>query len=181
MGEYATYKGNSIKIGTCEDMYYIRYEDREKVLPEENSLDCSKELDLRWRLPFPDEDDLEPGQYKIYNRGEILNGFADPYTIKDVGIIQVSHEIGLLINLPCYHGEKMPEIKGDGVKVFWNGKSPAYALTAIKNTEIGCNPIVSCRFCQTAWRHEWKDVLPFVTDKELKYRLEKYEGAAQCK
>ena len=39
MGEYAIRKsdGESIKIGTCEDMYYLRYEDRFKVTPEEGS------------------------------------------------------------------------------------------------------------------------------------------------
>lgn len=68
MGEYAFRKsdGEYIKIGTCENMYYIRYEDRFKVTPEENSLDCSVELDLIWRLPFPEEDSLLPGEYEPF-------------------------------------------------------------------------------------------------------------------
>ena len=34
MGEYARRKSDneSIKIGTCESMYYLRYEDRDKVI-----------------------------------------------------------------------------------------------------------------------------------------------------
>lgn len=28
MGEYATYKGQEIKIGTCEDCYYLRADQR---------------------------------------------------------------------------------------------------------------------------------------------------------
>ena len=52
MGEYAIRKSDreSIKIGTCEDMYYLRYEDQNKVTPDE----CSG-FGYRWRIPFPDE------------------------------------------------------------------------------------------------------------------------------
>lgn len=173
MGEYATYNGHEIKIGTCENMYYIRYEDRFKVQPLENSLDCSSEMGLRWRLPFPDEDCVEPGEYTKHDRGIILGGFSDPTTTEDdaVGIIQLHHPSGILINLPCYHGEKLPEIQGKDVKIFWNGKAPAYALTAVKNTTEGIFPIVSCQFCRTSWRYDWNDVLPFVHDTELKHRL----------
>ena len=36
MGEYAIRKSDNdcIKIGTCEDMYYLRYEDQDKVTPD---------------------------------------------------------------------------------------------------------------------------------------------------
>lgn len=68
MGEYAfrNSDGQHIKIGTCENMYYIRYEDRFKVRPDEYSLDCSKETGLIWRLPFPEEDHLKPGEYEPF-------------------------------------------------------------------------------------------------------------------
>ena len=38
MGEYATYAGQEIKIGTCEDMFNLRLEDRAKVGTLPNSL-----------------------------------------------------------------------------------------------------------------------------------------------
>ena len=69
MGEYAYRKSDNqyIKIGTCENMYYIRYEDRFKVRPDEGySLDCSKELNLIWRLPFPSEDHIQIGNYEPF-------------------------------------------------------------------------------------------------------------------
>jgi len=74
MGEYALRKSDDteIKIGTCEDMYYLRYEDRDKVSKLPNSLDPRTEYNLRFRLPFPDEDDIKPGEYDDYNRGERL-------------------------------------------------------------------------------------------------------------
>ena len=69
MGEYAIRKSDNqeIKIGTCEYMYYIRYEDRNKVSPLPNNTDCSKELNLIWRLPFPSEDHIQIGNYEPFN------------------------------------------------------------------------------------------------------------------
>jgi hypothetical protein len=76
MGEYAKRKsdGQEVKIGTCENMYYLRYEDRAKVAKIPNSLNPAEDDGdgLRFRLPFPDEDHLQPGEYENYNRGERL-------------------------------------------------------------------------------------------------------------
>jgi hypothetical protein len=72
MGEYAKRKsdGQEIKIGTCEDMYYIRFEDRFKVSPLDGNTDISREPEgCRFRLPFPDEDNILPGDYEDFNRG----------------------------------------------------------------------------------------------------------------
>lgn len=73
MGEYAHYEGKIIKIGTCEMMYYLRYEDRFKVKKHENSLDPHTEKNLFWRLPFPDEDKKEIGNYSPSERGIEIN------------------------------------------------------------------------------------------------------------
>lgn len=34
MGEYIKYKGNEIKIGTCESLYYTSYQKYERALQE---------------------------------------------------------------------------------------------------------------------------------------------------
>src|SRR3972149_6581787 len=109
MGEYAIRKSDKqeIKIGTCENMYYLRYEDCDKVKPLPGS-----EIGFRFRLPFPDEDEVLPGKYEKYNRGERLfketDQDAEQLEIQgdDTGIIQLSHPCGLLINVPCHHGRK---------------------------------------------------------------------------
>lgn len=181
MGEYAIRKsdGVEVKIGTCEDMYYLRYEDRFKVRKLENSLDASHELNLRWRLPFPDEDHVRIGEYDDFTRGARLCNEADqelgiPYK-EDVGTIQLTHKSGLLLNVPCYHGRELPEVSAP-MKAFWNGKSWALELYQIKNTTDGIKPIVRCRFCDHAWRFEWEDVLKHVIDTELQARLREYAG-----
>lgn len=165
MGEYAIRKSDrtEIKIGTCEDMYYLRYEDREKVSPREGSLDPAIIDGLRFRVPFPDEDEVLPGEYDIYNRGLRLyqtvnpgtpsawhQDFADESTLKSPGTIQLRHEAsGLLLNVPCYHGIKLPEV-GASMKAFWNGKGHSFELSSVKATADGLYPVVRCRHCSEA-------------------------------
>ena len=74
MGEYATYNGDSIKIGACEDMYYLRYDQRHMVKQEAHSLDPTNCDGLRFRFPFPDEDDMPPGAFDDFRRGLMIYG-----------------------------------------------------------------------------------------------------------
>jgi len=193
MGEYAkNYRDEEVKIGTCEDMYYLRYEDRLKVKKIPNSLDPQRELNLRWRLPFPDEDGIEVGGYRDYKRGLRLygtsevQGYIDNDCVglqipdDDPGIIQLRHEnSGLMINAPCHHGRKLPDSGGE-LKTFWNGKGWSLELCQIKNTEDGIKPIVGCRHCGHKWRYEWEDVRPYIHDAEMIARLRGYWETAQA-
>jgi len=184
MGEYAKRKsdGVEVKIGTCESMYYLRYEDRNKVKKIPNSLDASREKNLFWRIPFPDEDAVQIGEYNDHSRGLRLykdgkygaDDFSDKETIDDPGTMQMTHPGGLLVNVKCYHGEKLPESTED-FKAFFNGRSWFYELAHIKNLENGdVLPVVRCRHCGQMWRYGWAEILPFVQDKILKARLEIY-------
>lgn len=80
MGEYAWHCGESIKIGTCQNMYYLRLEDRHLISRDENSIDVkNRDGDgLNFRLPFPDEDCLGPGRYDVHDRGVRLCLIHDP-------------------------------------------------------------------------------------------------------
>jgi len=184
MGEYAKRisDGNEIKIGTCESMYYIRYEDRNQVTAIPNNFDCSKELDLRWRLPFPDEDDTKPGDYQDYDRGCPLyqmgeygaEGFTIDGSENHPGSIQLKHESGLLLSMPCYHGSKLPTLDKPA-KAFWNGKqSYFFELKSIKNTAEGIYGIVSCRFCDKSWVCEIDEIIEYISNTELAGRLKIY-------
>jgi len=188
MGEYANFNDEQIKIGTCESMYYLRYEDRKKVFPLEGNVNPRTQTGLFWRLPYPEEDNIQPGRYEIYNRSERLwkregkgqfehcVDFSDPETAEQPGTIQLTHPSGLLVNVPCYHGEKLPYNTGD-IKVFWNGKSWSLELAFIKNvSENEVLPIVKCRHCDSLWRYSWNEILPYLHG-ELKARLEVYAEA----
>ncbi|MFH1111011.1 MAG: hypothetical protein V1790_17700 [Planctomycetota bacterium] len=193
MGEYAIRKSDQteIKIGTCESMYYLRYEDRANVEPLTGNVDPLRDAErLRFRLPFPDEDGVPPGQYTPYNRGvrltrkrgegqrEYWEDFADETTVENPGIVQLHHESGLLLNVPCYHGHKLPDVT-DSMKAFWNGKSHSLELSQLR--PVGVNgdtqvwPIVRCRHCGQAWRYQWADVWDYIPD-DLRKRLAVYAG-----
>lgn len=217
MGEYAKRNsdGQEIKIGTCEDMYYIRFEDRDKVSPLPNSISLSNPAHVdgcRFRLPFPDENGKQPGEYENYNRGLRLykvlpcewckgsgksdfetNGkcrrchgsgtdghedYAPVDTLDSVGNIQLHHkDSGLLINVPCYHGLKLPEVTAP-MKAFWNGKGHAFELSSLKAMLVDGGwfnvlPIIRCRFCGEAWRSEWKDIADYLP-ADWRFLLERY-------
>lgn len=174
MGEYAKHNGLRIKIGTCESMYYLRFEDRLSVKKEANSLDPATEKNLFWRLPFPDEDSIQPGRYDQYNRAEVLHDFSDAGTAQTPGTMQMHHPTGLLLNINCYHGEKLPEASKD-FRPRWNGKGSFFELAFIKNAGDSILPVIRCRACGGMWSYSsWDDILPKIHNKALKERLERY-------
>ena len=188
MGEYAKRRsdGQRIKIGTCEDMYYIRYEDRHKVGHEPGNVDVARDADgCRFRLPFPDEDDKQPGEYDEYNRSQRLyrkcgvgqssyhEDFADESLVDKPGLIQLHHESGLLLNIPCYHGIKLPEVHST-MRAFWNGKSWSLVLSSLRVADGKLWPVVRCRHCGEAWRYEWSNVWEFIP-YEMQIRLREYK------
>jgi hypothetical protein len=72
MGEYAKFQGHSVKIGTCENMYYLRWDQKTWVVREEGSINPYGQGMagmIRFRFPFPDEDHVRPGDFGPYNRG----------------------------------------------------------------------------------------------------------------
>jgi hypothetical protein len=198
MGEYAKLKttGEQIKIGTCENMYYLRFEDRYKVIYD------SSFTGYRFRLPFPDEDKIEIGNYQDFDRGidliyhydeetESYSYFDDIYKEhyqEHKGLIQLKHEnSGLLINAACYHGYKLPDNNNSKeLKAFFNGKSSSnFELSQVKihlNEETKVKeliPIVRCKHCKTPFRADWSSVLLHIRqhtkeDKILYERLSEY-------
>jgi hypothetical protein len=192
MGEYATRKsdGQYVKIGTCESMYYLRWEDRNKVRVDGGySLD---EPGLSFRLPFPDEAHMLPGDIgdNAYNRGHRLSYWRDPedatkiepFTMKGAeehpGTIQLHHASGLLLNVPCYHGTRLPD--AGKIRAFWNGKDlHVWELVRVKNQPgEGLLPLVQCRHCGQVFRTTWAHVLNHISDEQLKDRLIEYAAAA---
>ncbi len=180
MGEYAIRKVDrvEVKIGTCNRMYYLRYENRNDVLKDKYSLDPAKELNLIFRLPYPDEDHIPIGEYGNFDRGVELINFNLLTDSDDTGIIQLTHPSGLLVNLDCHHGNRLPDAGGKS-RVFWNGKASVnFKLIGVKNSVVGLLPEVECKWCQLTWSlAEWDTVLPCIPDAKIRQRLEKYAGS----
>lgn len=109
MGEYAKYSGRSIKIGTCEDLYYLRASQARLVSPEPGSLDptdADVQKVVRFRFPWPDEDDVAPGGFQEYDRGLYLS-CPLPADVEH-GTVQFKASPGYLASLPCPEGGACP-------------------------------------------------------------------------
>jgi len=111
MGEYADYKGQSIKVGTCEDMLYLRADQVGEVSNSQTDFTDREILEgIRFRFPFPDEDGTEPGGFDDPFRGFPLFGFEQPADVEH-GSAQFAstYRKGYLISLPCPEGPDAPE------------------------------------------------------------------------
>lgn len=100
MGEYATCGGQRVKIGTCEDMYYLRAEQTRAIGEYEFGPEVLAAV--RFRFPWPDEDGTPPGGFDDPFRGLKLWGFELPEI--EHGLVQFSAQNGYLVSLPCPEG-----------------------------------------------------------------------------
>ena len=177
MGEYAHRKpdGEYVKIGTCENMYYCRWEQRDQLYDY-------KDIDnLFWRLPIPTEDELLPGEFSFGAWREsfhtMLKNFdevaAKEQCYKTTGIVQTMiDELGILVNVKCYHGLRLPQ-GNDDFKAFFNGKKYALRLIAVKNdTKLKELRIcVSCTACEKRWSCSFNDIEAYIYSLEMRLRL----------
>lgn len=198
MGEYARRlrDGERVKIGTCENMYYLRFEERHQVLHEEGNVDVNKNPEgLRFRLPFPDEDHVALGEYDDYDRSLPLFHRETRKSFEcgelPPGTIQLTHRCGYLLNAPCYHGAKLPE--AGVIQAHWNGKAGYFlALQQLKclavssadgqggfQTRYVVKPVIGCEFCHDKWLCDWSDVWDYISD-EWRERLEVYRDVEEA-
>ncbi len=197
MSEYAKRLSDNaeIYVGSCEDVYQARWSQREDFV---YGRCCCKEgddgtqeyyyeydskpridLNTRWRLPFPDEDGTDVGDYgenhayrdNTYARltSDVLSEMQGLAQSK--GLIQFRDDrSGLLVNVACYHGIKLPEANED-VKYFWNGRGVPLRLSAVKNTEKELRIVVKCTCCRDAWSFPFNEIAPFIVHDEMALRL----------
>ncbi|MHB1310622.1 MAG: hypothetical protein ACYC3L_01305 [Gemmatimonadaceae bacterium] len=155
MSEYATYRGESVKIGTCEDMYYLRHDQRHLVTPERNSLDPVQERHaLRFRFPFPDEDATPPGHFESHERSVAApHGWRPQDTSFDHYNVQFASTSprGYLLSIPCPESGALPA----GLTVHKNGWGGDYQLVQQRELPDGrLVPVLQCGGCRGKFRLE---------------------------
>lgn len=151
MGEYAMYQDREVKIGTCEDMYYLRFDQRHKVVPLAGNVDPVRDAEsLRFRFPFPDEDDREPGKFEDFGRAVSVNCTL-PCMRDNVAHYKVqfrSDEHGLNVCLPCPDGaDAMP-----GITIHRNGYSGNVRIVQQRLVGDKLVLICQCGSCGAAFR-----------------------------
>lgn len=151
MGEYASFKGESVKIGTCEDMYYLRYDQRHLVQHEPGNVDPVTQAHLlRFRFPWPNEDGAAPGCYEPSYKAVWVPGLTAPAHVEH-GTVQFTAPAGYLTSLPCPEGPGGVE----GVYIYRNGFGGAVQLVAQKLVpDVGLVPVLRCGGCGAMWREE---------------------------
>jgi hypothetical protein len=162
VGENAMYSGEPIKIGTCEDMYYLRFDQRRLVdhIPGNVNVNSDEVYEVRFRFPFPDEDRIQPGEFERYDRSIALHGFPMPAGVKH-GSVQFRADAGYLCSIPCPEsGEQI-----DGLRIAKNGFSGAVHLVRQKLLRDGrLVPVLKCGGCGALWREEDPDNIRAMAD-----------------
>lgn len=152
MGEYATYSGKDIKIGTCEEMYYLRFDQRHKV--QAKSGNVNPVLDaaaLRFRFPWPDEDGEAPGAFEgDYERGLTVYEVKAPQDLEHASI-QFSASQGYLCLLPCPESSAAATVDGKPLTIHRNGFRGAVNLVQQRWTGKHLAIILRCA-CGAKWR-----------------------------
>ncbi len=150
MGEYALLGDDRVKIGTCEDMYYLRADQRHRVTAEPNSVDpCGEEAyELRFRFPWPSEDHRLPGDFEDYAKAVQVPRLPVPAGVEHY-TVQFKADAGYLISLPCPEGPDNP------LDIHRNGFRGAVLLKQQKLLRDGrLVPVCRCGGCGAAYRIE---------------------------
>ena len=155
MGEYVTYNGCEIKLGTCEEMYYLRADQRHLIRGYDFSPDA-----YRYRFPFPDEDAIGPGRFEDYDRGVKIPDWKIPEDYEGHGTVQFKAnypDAGYLVSLPC--PEQFPRAANgmgadlpNGVHVGFNGYNAQPRIVQQLALEGILYTVVSCGGCGNKWR-----------------------------
>jgi len=146
MGEYATVAGKQVKIGTCEDMYYLRWDQVHLVQSLAHSLNPTDRDVLkviRFRFPWPQEDGTLPGAFDDYDKAVAVPDA--PMAAMDHYSVQFSAAAGYLLCVPCPEGPNAP------AGIMRNGWRGRVLLTQQAWRGGWLAPVFRCGGCGAAW------------------------------
>ncbi len=161
MGENAKFQGETIKIGTCESMYYLRADQAHLVTALRGNVDPIGDAEaIRFRFPWPDEDGVLPGAFKNHERAIGLFDVKAP-TLSEVDhrSIQFQNGRGYLLTVAC------PESGEEGA-------GSDHGLTFHRNGWGG-----AVKICEQAWRGGKLVTIAECGGCGAKYRLSTIEDA----
>lgn len=174
MGEYAMRISDrtEIKIGTCEQMYYLRADQVHLVEGLRGSVDPRQREQaeqIRFRFPFPQEDRTLPGDFDDYDYGLGLYGIEPPEDI-DHYSVQFTRNYpqsgGVILSIPCPRGK---EGKANLVKVSYNGYNGPVHIHSQRLVDGKLVLILRCGDCGALYRVPTLDEAKPVLDVLEKY------------
>lgn len=175
MGEFARYNGIEIKIGTCEEMYYLRADQADKVTALSGNIDPVGDAEqLRFRFPFPDEDSVSPGEFEDAFRGLTVPGLPALGLDFEHSTVQFTNPTGYLVSLPCPEGPQADH----GLKVHRNGFAGAVKIVQQRKLDGKLVLICECAGCGGKFRlPTLQDAAPVVKACLTEARLARERGS----
>lgn len=161
MGEYALYRGMPVKLGTCEDLYYVRYADFARMV-------AARELEryigsdapaayldgsYRFRFPFPDEDDRKPFTYDDFDKGFLVDVTAAPDLVTMAEHRHTSASLhprgggyNVSVTFPCPQTEDFETVQSSGID--WR----ILEIVQQRPFEGSLWTVCRCPYCGVKWR-----------------------------
>lgn len=185
MSEYATRKidNTEFKIGTCEDMFKCRYDQLGEITYPYMS------DNLYWRIPTPDEDGIQPGDFDdslLREDGYIpwkLMIDTTKFSEEDIKLMQKQGTVqlkephmGLLVNIRCPHGFDVGEDfqkhdEGIVYSMGYNGHQDILYLKGLKNEPNELKVLVECSACRSMWSFSFNEIEPAIESIWMRLRL----------
>ncbi len=161
MGEYAKFNGERVKVGTCEDLYYLRADQAHLVKTEHGNVDPMAARDraaIRFRFPWPDEDGTQPGAFDDYDRSVAIPGATVPAGVEHY-TVQFTARARYLLSIHCPEGSEADR----GLKVARNGFAGAVRLVQQGYRQGVLAAIFQCGGCGARFNlPTWAEVEPVV-------------------
>lgn len=164
MGEYAKYNGREVKIGTCEDMLYLRFDQRHEVQPMAGNVDPARDAarGIRFRFPWPCEDGTAPGAFDDPDKAVAIYGLKAPADAEHGSVQFVCERSGYNVCLPCPEAPGAEDdgmsVKRGGLRIHRNGFRGSVLLSQQRLLEDGTLALIArCGGCGWAWRYSTVD------------------------
>ena len=178
MGEHVKLRGETVKLGTCEDLYYTRFEQLKAMVSECQEMPGNMPPEeylnpahgWRYRFPFPDEDDVGIGEYQDYDKAVTISVPLDAPIALDAEShrsvyrsIGVGEGYGYNVNarIPCPASKKMPELWCNGNVVDY------FPLQIIQQKPLPSGVVavvLRCGWCKAGFRLEELDEVTYLVD-----------------
>jgi len=191
MGEYVRLNGESVKIGTCESLYYTTLQQFKDNLPNMTPAanQFLKPNTFRFRFPFPDEAHIEIGCHADFDRGVLISvpkslGIEMPHGMffyrvsKTKTVEELPNNLHFGINIPCPAAAPLPYIRDWGNQI---EKHTTFEVVAQKIVESEVQTVVRCPYCEEMCRldggeakalHQYSKDHPKLFDKLQKEVIE---------
>ena len=160
MGEYLNFDGEDVKIGTCENLYYLRYDflkdnlDRFKAGDQEPKSYLSD--GSRFRFPFPEEDTQQPFHYEKFDKGLTVpvdrKDFEIEHSTVTAHIQANGGGYGINYFIPCPGLNRELEIEHSNI-------SERFPLDIVQLKPVGEEVwlVVRCGYCGVRVRFDYKE------------------------